>query len=431
MSEAQVNGASGAPAAHLAAAWQASSSRCIKCGFCLPACPTYRETGLEPASPRGRLDLMYAAAQGRLDVRQIAGQISACLGCLACETACPSGIRYRDMLEAAQVDLAARRPGRWWRRLLLNQVVARPLALRTVAWTLAIYQRSGLQWLVARSRLLALVAPGLAEREARMPPLPLPRPWRRRSMTGGDVAGEPAVLFTGCVMDVLFGAAHAATLEVLRANGFAPRVPTGQGCCGALHAHAGEWDDARELARRNIAAFEAHAQGALVVNSAGCGAFLKQYADLFPDGCDWRRRARTLAARVQDPSQTLSTRPLRPPAREVRLRVAYDDPCHLIHAQGISEEPRALLAQIPGLDVVPLPEAGWCCGSAGTYSLAQPELSAQVLDRKMRHIRRCHVDAVVTGNPGCLLQLALGARERGLPLRVLHPMELLAMAYRR
>ncbi len=430
MSEAQAHSASGAPAPHLAAAWQASTSRCIKCGFCLPACPTYRETGLEPASPRGRLDLMYAAAQGHLDVRQIAGQISACLGCLACETACPSGIRYRDMLEAAQVDLAAQRPGRWWRRLLLNQVLARPLALRTVAWTLAVYQRSGLQWLVARSRLLALVAPGLAERDARMPPLPLPRPWRGRSRPGGDVAGHPVVLFTGCVMDVLFGATHAATVAVLRANGYTPRVPVGQVCCGALHAHAGEWGDARELARRNIAHFESHAAGPLVVNSAGCGAFLKQYADLFADEPAWRQRAQTLAARVEDPSQTLSVRPLRPPMGEVRLRVAYDDPCHLIHAQGISEEPRALLAQIPGLEVVPLPEASWCCGSAGAYSLAQPELSAQVLARKMRHIRRSRLDAIVTGNPGCLLQLALGARERGLPLRVLHPMELLAMAYR-
>ncbi|HEX9842412.1 MAG TPA: (Fe-S)-binding protein, partial [bacterium] len=271
--------------------------------------------------------------------------------------------------------------------------------------------------------------------DARIPPIPAPRPWRESvdtaaaSLGNASAAAERAVLFTGCVMDAAFGAVHAATAHVLAANGVACALPPGQRCCGALHAHAGETASARRLARANIAACEALGDAPVVLNSAGCGAFMKRYGALLADDPDWAPRAAALAARVRDVSEFLAARQLVPPTRPVPLRVAYDDPCHLVHAQGISREPRELLRAIPGLELVELPESTWCCGSAGSYSLQHPELAGAVLARKMEHIAAAHVDVVATGNPGCLLQLALGVRRRCLDVQVRHPIELLARAY--
>jgi glycolate oxidase iron-sulfur subunit len=236
-------------------------------------------------------------------------------------------------------------------------------------------------------------------------------------------------LLSGCVMDAAFGAVHTATAKVLHRNGFAVHVPVGQACCGALHHHAGELEGARALARRNVAAFEVLGDAPVLVNSAGCGALLKRYGALLADDPAWAARAARFATRVRDACEFLGNETLHPPTRAVPLKVAYDDPCHLLHAQKIREEPRRLLAQVPGLELVPLTEADACCGSAGSYSLLHPETSARILARKMEHLRASGAQAVATGNPGCLLQLALGAREAGLPLRVVHPLELLAQAY--
>ncbi|MBI3994228.1 MAG: (Fe-S)-binding protein [Candidatus Lambdaproteobacteria bacterium] len=422
---------------HLAQAWRNATSHCIKCGFCLPVCPTYSVLGVEAASPRGRLDLMDAVAQGRLALGTVAGRVGQCLGCLACETACPAGIRYGQMFEALQCDMGTQRRGwrRWRARLLLDGVLARPRVLRAVVLALRVYQRSGLQRLLRSSGLLRLL--GLAGREGRLPPLPRPLAWRAEvefgappgtdaTTTGG---AQRAALFTGCVMDAAFGAVHAATAHVLAANGVQCALPAGQRCCGALHAHAGETASARRLARANIAAFETVGDAPVVLNSAGCGAFMKRYGTLLADDPAWAPRAAALAARVRDVSEFLAVRTLVPPTRAVALRVAYDDPCHLVHAQGISREPRDLLRAIPGLTLVELPESTWCCGSAGSYSLQHPELAGDVLARKMRHLAAARVDVVATGNPGCLLQLALGISRQGLDVDVRHPIELLAQAY--
>ena len=435
----QPTAASAAGVRHLAQAWRSTASHCIKCGFCLPVCPTYRLLGVESASPRGRLDLMYAVAQGRLELNAVTQRVGQCLGCLACETACPAGIRFGHMFDALQTDVGARRGG--WRRrrarLLLDGVLARPRVLRVVVAVLYAYQRSGLQRVLRVSRLLRVL--GLAGRDALLPPIPRPRPWRaeagfgaapRRATAAATSGASPrAALFTGCVMDVAFGAVHAATAHVLAANGVQCELPPGQRCCGALHAHAGEAASARRLARANIAAFESLGDVPVVLNSAGCGAFMKRYGTLLADEPAWARRAVALAARVRDVSEFLAARTLVPPTRPVSLRVAYDDPCHLVHGQGISREPRELLRAIPGLELVELPESTWCCGSAGSYSLQQPELASAVLARKMGHLAAARVDVVATGNPGCLLQLALGARRQGLELQVRHPIELLAQAY--
>jgi glycolate oxidase iron-sulfur subunit len=429
-------------APRLARAWRSAESLCIRCGFCLPACPTYRETGHEVSSPRGRLELMYRAAQGTLAVQDIRHELWFCLGCLACETACPSGIRFHDMLEAARADDAAQQRARqgasWLKRTLLNRLLVVPGRLWAVAWALFLLRRSGLRWLLGGHGLLRLLSSRLARLERRAPPFPAPRAWRARAQAwlapGGGRVGEGSdaravAMLSGCVMDAVFGRVHAATAKVLHANGCAVHLPAGQVCCGALHHHAGEEDDARTLARRNIAAFEALGDAPVIVDSAGCGAMLKDYGRLLADDPAWAERAGRFAARVRDVCEFLDAQPLRPPTRPVPLRVAYDDPCHLLHAQKIGQAPRRLLAAVPGLQVVPLAEADWCCGSAGSYSLLQPEMSQRLLARKMRHIRDSGAEVVATGNPGCLLQLALGARDAHLPVRIAHPVELLADAY--
>jgi glycolate oxidase iron-sulfur subunit len=426
-----------AEAPHLRAAWENAESWCIKCGFCLPACPTYRETGVEASSPRGRLDLMYAVASGRLPLEAAEHQMWFCLGCQACETACPSGIRYHDILEAARFDSAARRArgsGAWRRRFLLRVVLPSPALLRGVVGLLALYRRSGLQRLVRGTRLLRLIPP-LARLEARMPPIAFPVRWRGALAEAPAAVGAPgrparAALLTGCVMDAAFGAVHAATVRVLARNGIRTDVPTGQGCCGALHLHAGDERAARDLARRNIAAFEAAGDEAIVVNSAGCGALLKDYGRLLAAEPAWRERAERFSRRVLDVSEFLAGLALVPPG-PLPLRVAYDDPCHLLHAQQVREPPRQVLGQIPGLILVPLREADMCCGGAGSYAVTQPEMSTRLLNRKLDHIAASGAEAVATGNPGCLLQLRMGVESRGLAVRVVHPVELLAEAYGR
>lgn len=437
------------PPPNLHRAWRGAESLCIKCGFCLPVCPTYLVTGSEAASPRGRLDLLYGAAEGRLALSVIGEELSRCLGCLACETACPSAIAFGEMLDAGRADSAEAAGGGpgWLGRFFLNRVLLSPGLRRLTAWKLHLYQRSGLQALVRASRLLNLLAPRLARLEANIPPIPAPLGWRgalggwpasgtaepgESGPAGGLAEGEGGrrmLLFTGCVMDTLFGAVHAATVKVARSNGIEAVAPPGQGCCGALHLHAGERGRARELARAVIAAFEAAGGGPVVVNSAGCGAALKEYGRLLEEEPEWRERAERFSARVEDVSEYLAGLELSPPPLRVPLRVAYDDPCHLLHAQKIESEPRRLLAGIEGLELVELPGADSCCGGAGAYSLLQPELSRRVLERKMESIAGCGVQVVASGNPGCLLQLRLGAARAGIKLEVLHPVQLLARAY--
>jgi glycolate oxidase iron-sulfur subunit len=408
---------------------------CVHCGFCLPTCPTYAETGLETDSPRGRIYLIRALADGRLGLSDPATRhLQLCLDCRACETACPAGVQYGHLIEAARAEIERQRPGsafrRLVRRLALRAVLPSPTALRILAGALRLYQRAGVQALVRASGLLRLLPATWAASEALLPPVPpaggeaLPAVVPAR----GEPVGRVGFL-RGCVQDVLFRGHNLATLRLLATNGMEVVVPGAQRCCGALHAHSGELESARTLARANIAAFEAAGVETIVVNAAGCGAHLKGYGHLLRDDAAWAARARAFGRAVADVTEVLARRPLRGPLGPLPLRVTYHDPCHLAHGQRVRAEPRALLAQVPGLSVTPLGESEMCCGSAGVYNLTEPAMAARLLARKVRHLQATGAEAVVTANPGCILQIVAGVRQRGLAMRVLHVVELLDQAY--
>ena len=414
---------------------QAETS-CIKCGFCLPVCPTYNLTGSEAASPRGRIDMMVAVADGVLDPEDIVEPLDLCLGCRACETACPAGVEFGRLLEAgraaAGVGPPASRLGGWLHRLFMERILPSPRRLRRLAGLLRIYQTSGVQALVRRSGLLPRLAPRLAVMEALLPAVPPAR--ARQSLpvetpAHGEERGR-VLLLTGCVTPQVLPQVNRATVRVLARNGYRVLTIPAQPCCGALQAHANDLEGARRLARRHVAAFEASGAEWLVVNAAGCGALMKDYGHLLADDPDFAARAAAFDARVRDVSELLAAVPLQGPLQPVPLRVAYDDPCHLSHGQRIRRQPRDLLRQVPGLELLEVPESDWCCGSAGTFNLFHPETADSLLDRKMAHLAAVRPDVVVSGNPGCLLQLRQGAARHGLAAEILHPIEMLDRAYR-
>jgi glycolate oxidase iron-sulfur subunit len=401
---------------------------CVHCGFCLPACPTYLATGDEADSPRGRIVLMRALERGELaaDDPGLAEHLDACLGCRGCEPVCPSGVGYGRGLEAARDLLfrARRLPAlaRFVLRVFAREPLWRPLFLLARA-----FRASGVPGALAGAGrlgfgmgMLAASAKGPARgRPGGKPAMPASPP------LNAVPAGRPtAVLFTGCVMDTLFAHVHAATRRTLEANGYAVVEAKGQACCGALHEHAGDRATAQALARRNLAALGETADY-IVVNSAGCGALLKDYGHLL--GTDAAAR---LGARVRDVSELLAERGPRA-GGPLELSVAYDAPCHLQHAQRVHEAPLAVLGAIPALRLRLMPGADRCCGSAGIYSLVQPDLSQRVLADKIRIFRTAvpPLDAIATGNPGCLMQIGAGLRAVGITIPVLHPVELLDRSY--
>jgi glycolate dehydrogenase iron-sulfur subunit len=410
--------------------------QCVHCGFCLPTCPTYAELGQEPDSPRGRIYLIKALADGRAALTDsLAGHLSLCLGCRACESACPSGVPYGHLIEAGRAELEARRPGSLWRRLVrraaFDGLLPRPALLRAVARALRGYQQSGLQRLVRGSGLLRLFPASLAASERLLPPLPpagrggrlpevVPARGTRRARVG---------FLHGCVQDAVFRAHNEATLRCLARQGAEVAIPRAQRCCGALHAHAGEPEAARALARDTIAAFEGAGVETVVVNAAGCGAHMKAYGHLLRHDPAWAARAAAFARTVVDVTEFLARAPLVGPLGPLPLRATYHDPCHLAHGQKVRGEPRALLRAVPGLELVELGEAEMCCGSAGIYNLTEPAMAARLLERKMAHVEATGASAVVTANPGCILQIAAGLRARGRDVTVLHVVEVLDQAY--
>ena len=405
-------------------------SRCVHCGLCLPTCPTFAELGVEMDSPRGRIRLMKNVHDGRLDADSaaFADHMAKCLDCRACETACPSGVSFGKLMEAARSQVvAARKPG-------LAQAIVRRVAFRgliTSPTRLALFARFGhlSKRLGARAVLRLVGLRRLAELLDLVPdraPTSAPLPARYAAI--GPKRGTVA-LFTGCVMRAAFSETNAATARVLARNGIEVLVPDAQTCCGALHAHAGERGDARVLAKRNIEVLEPLAVDAFIVNAAGCGANLKEYGWLLKDQPGWAERGERFSARVKDASEYLAAVGLAEPPGPVRATAAFDDPCHLIHGQKISAQPRALLAAIPDLVLVPLAEADWCCGSAGTYNVTQPELAARLGHRKAQHIVRSGAAMVVTANPGCQMQIEAALRREGSRVPVVHLMDLLDRAY--
>src|SRR5216117_1439023 len=411
-------------------------NQCVHCGLCLASCPTFSELGTEMDSPRGRIVLIRSLAEGRIGLSDSTVQhLSLCLDCRACETVCPAGVPYGRLIEAAKAEIERQRPGGWvrraFRRLNFGVLLGHPRLLGAAAAGLRLYQASGLQALVRRSGVVRLLPGTLSAWEALLPPLPAAAeraPLPPLTPAEGARRGRVAML-TGCVQSVVFGAHNRATARLLARNGWDVVAPPEQGCCGALNAHGGDHAGALQMARRTIETFERERVDAVVVNTSGCGAHMKAYGTLLGDDPVWAERARNFSARVRDISEFLAATPLREPLRPVVMTVTYHDPCHVVHGQKIRSAPRALLAQIPGLRVVDLPESDWCCGSAGIYNLTQPEMAGRLLRRKVRHILGTGASAVVTANPGCILQIQQGLHEAGSPVRVLHIVEILDRAY--
>jgi glycolate oxidase iron-sulfur subunit len=412
-------------------------NRCVHCGLCLAYCPTFAELGTEMDSPRGRIFTIKSLAEGRIRLSDSAvAHLDLCLGCRACETVCPAGVPYGQLIEAARAEIERQRPGgplrRLFRWLNFTVLLPSPRLLGAAAAGLRFYQASGLQRLARASGLLRLLPYPLSSWEPLLPALPRGRDRARlpgRIPAAGARRGAVGLL-TGCIQQVVFGPQNRATARVLARNGVEVVVPRDQACCGALHAHAGEHDTALALARRTVAVFERAEVDHVVVNTSGCGAHMKSYDTLLAGDPAWAERAARLAARVRDISEFLAGESLRGPLAPVPRTVTYHDPCHVAHGQKIRAQPRALLAQVPGLRVVELAEADWCCGSAGIYNLTQPEMAGRLLERKVAHIQATGADAVVTSNPGCIIQIAQGLEARGAPVEVLHIVEVLDQAYR-
>jgi glycolate oxidase iron-sulfur subunit len=393
---------------------------CVHCGLCLNACPTYLELGTEMDSPRGRIYLMKGLEEGTLALDdEVVRHLDLCLGCRACEPACPSGVRYGSLIEDTRAYIERAAPRSWRARLRRAAVLAVFPYRRRVRAALGLAQVArglGLWPLVTRAIDMAALVPPL--RSA----VPLqtfyPAQGRQRARVG---------LLRGCVGDALFGAVNEAAVRLLTRHGVAVVVPPDQGCCGALHLHSGAPESARQLARANLSAFPPDL-AAVLVTSAGCGSAMKEYGDLL-SGDAAATRAREFAARVRDVTEFLAELALTPPPRSLRLRATYHDACHLAHAQRVHAAPRRLLAAIPGLELVELGEADVCCGSAGSYNLTEPAMARRLRERKIDHIAATGAACVLVANPGCALQIRAGLEARGLNIRIAHPVELLDEAY--
>lgn len=423
-----------AHAAALQAAHEETKLDCIHCGICLSVCPTYLQLGSEVDSPRGRIYLINALKEGRVSAtsESFERHMSLCLECRACETACPSGVRFSVMMNEARAEIRAKRftsqAEDLIRYIIFNLLLPSRRLLRLNFRLLRFYQKIGLQHFVRRTNVLRLFPVRLQNLESLLPEVPRP-PTYNLPRVGDPSAQRRVSLFEGCIMPMLFGPVNEATVRVLRRNRVFVCSPAKQTCCGALHLHDGEKKLAEELARRNIEAFEKDGADFIVVNAAGCGAMLKEYGHLLHDNANYAGRARAFAARVKDISEYLDMIGITRPTGRLPMKVTYDDPCHLLHGQGIRAAPRNLLRSIPGLQLVELPYADQCCGSAGIYNITQPEMSSRILEEKISNIISTGAHVIATGNPGCLLQIRSGAREKKLTLSVVHPIQLLDQAY--
>lgn len=408
---------------------------CIHCGLCLSVCPTYLQLGSEVDSPRGRIYLIKALNEGRVQASSptFEKHMHLCLECRACETACPSGVTFSIMMNDARAAIREADSrislSRIFRRLVFRSLLPSRSLLRLNFALLRFYQRSGLRKLVRATRLLEVLSRRLAALEALLPDVPSPPRYELpERLAPGTV--RAAALFEGCIMPELFGPVHEAAVRVLRRNDVSLCSPAKQTCCGALHLHDGEKPLALQLARRNIVAFENAGAECVVTTAAGCGAMLKEYGHLLADDPAYAQRAAAFSRKVRDIAEYLDSLGPRQGMGRLEATVAYDDPCHLLHGQGIKTAPRNLLKGIPGLRLVELRDADRCCGSAGIYNITHPEMSSRLLDEKISNIVRSGANTVATGNPGCMLQIQQGLRARNLRVRTVHPIELLDEAYR-
>lgn len=406
---------------------------CVHCGLCTSSCPTYLELGNENDSPRGRIYLMRAVADGRLEMNQnVRRHLEVCLDCRACETACPSGVQYGRLIEPFRVAMESEdtdsKSSDWFHRWVLFWLFPEPKRMRLALLPARFAQRFGLDRLADSLGVFDLLPPRLRQLARMLPPMGQEEPPLPEFLPAKGEKRARVALFTGCVGDAVFRPTNWATARVLQENGCEVVVPRNQACCGAIHFHAGSSEPAKAYADQNLAAFDVDSIDAIILNVAGCGAMLKDYEHHWQD--DKSAARGKFAAKVRDIHEFLDELGFVPPKGSIHLKATYHDACHLAHAQNVRQAPRNLLSQIPGLEMVDLAESDLCCGAAGTYNLTEPEMSARLAKRKMNNILATGARVVATANAGCLLQIAREARSQGEKLAVVHPIDLLDKSYR-
>lgn len=412
---------------------QSDLDKCVHCGLCLNACPTYRELRVEMDSPRGRIYQMAQVASGAAEIGpSYIEHIELCLACRGCETACPSGVQYGRLVEAAraEIETKVKRP---WRERLVRHIIFRKLLpsrfnLSLAGAVLYLYQASGLKRLV---RVLGLLPKRLDEIESLAPEIETPFFFRYygRVLAAGNVQKHRVAFLGGCIANISFARLNEATVRVLRKNGCEVSIPAAQGCCGALHVHAGLREEARELARRNIDALLDANYDAIITNAGGCGSTLKEYGELLEHDAGYADKARHFSALVKDVTEFLASIELNPNLRAAPMVATYQDSCHLAHGQKIRLGPRKLLASVPGLELREMQLSDLCCGSAGIYNVVHTGMAMALLEKKMATVNATGAEVIVTANPGCMLQLAAGVKKFGRGQRVAHVVEILDEAY--
>ena len=408
---------------------------CMHCGMCLPTCPTYEMTKLEIHSPRGRIHMIRAVADGHLKITEkFKDSISFCLDCQACVTACPAGVEYGQLVESAQLQIAAMEKEKRGRsnlqEIILNWLFADLKNLKFIGKLIRLYQKTGIERLIQKSNILKIFSKKMHDISFMAPSVPK----RSEYIVNNRVIIEKKKnirvgVLMGCVQDVFFRDVNQDTLDILTLNGFEVFVPSEDVCCGSVHGHNGNLVMARELAKKLINIFENAKVNYIILNSAGCGAYMKEYSELLKDDPDYFEKAIIFSQKVKDISELLVEHGWKIPEKINKLRVTYHEPCHLVHTQKVSAQPREIISGIPGVEFHELPEATWCCGSAGIYNITHYEDSMTVLRKKMENIKATTADWVVTGNPGCMIQLLYGAKKFDVNVRVIHPVSLLRMAY--
>ena len=409
---------------------------CVHCGLCLESCPTYEQLGQEQHSPRGRVHLIKSVAEGKLLVNEaFADPVFQCLDCRACTTACPANVDVGGLIEEARGQVRQAIPLKGWKavtnKFFLEKLFPHHKRLNAAGSLLKFYQKSGLQKVIRNTGLINILPDHLAEMEAIMPEIrtPVRTKYKHEKVikAKGETKREVAIL-TGCIMDVMFSDVNEATINVLTRNGNDVVIPKNQTCCGALHVHAGDREMGRKLARQNMEAFLDSEK--VIVNAAGCGCMLKEYPELFHDEPEWQEKAKEFAEKVEDISKFLYDTGYEIPKAELNTRITYHDACHLAHGQGIRDEPRDLLLHIPGVEMVHMPNADRCCGSAGIYNLTNPEMAGAILASKMANVPE-NIDMISMGNPGCMLQMAVGVQKYGRNQKIVHTVQLLDWAYQK
>lgn len=409
---------------------------CVHCGMCLEACPTYELTGQEQHSPRGRVHLIKSVAEGKIEVNErFLDPVFACLDCRACTTACPADVDVGGLIEEARGQIRQAIPLKGWKKwvslFFLQGLFPHQHRLNTLAKGLKFYQKSGMQKIVRKTGLMKIMPQHLIDMEAVMPEVqqPVRIKYQKEKVipARGEAKGSVSFL-TGCVMDVMFSDINQATINVLTRNGNDVTIPPRQTCCGALHIHAGDRETGRKLAKQNIEAFQESDK--IIINSAGCGCMLKEYPELFREDPEWHEKAVNFSNKVEDISKFLYDTGYEKPKAEIKTRLTYHDACHLAHGQGVRQEPRDILIHIPGVEMVHMPNADRCCGSAGIYNITNPEMAGEVLESKMKNVPN-DVEMISMGNPGCMLQMAMGVKKYGRSQKIVHTIQLLDWAYQK